>query len=108
MWCLFTLLGIANTVVNIIAVVASAAKDSPAMLADKGRTYYLALPIVSIVIPNPITTGLTAFTDCNDFNHCGESYRDLYTAAFALSLTGVCLTFCICFMCCFGLTKVKG
>ena len=66
-------------------------------LAGEATTYYLILPIVSILIPNPITTGMTAFTDCEEFENCDERYRDLFTAAFALSMV---LTFLCCGSCC--------
>merc|ERR1712032_1583285 len=97
--CLFIALGIANTVIQILAVVASSKVDGVAMIAspDKAVTYYQTLPIISIVIPNPITAGMTAFTDCEEFNNCDENYRDLYTAAFALSIVSV---FSMCCMCC--------
>ena len=47
-------------------------------MIDSGSFYYTVLPIVSIVIPQPITTGMIAFTDCNEFDNCDEGYRDLY------------------------------
>ena len=101
MYCLIGVLGIAHTVINIIAVVASSDSDGPAMQVDAGRKYYLTLPIISIVIPNPITSGMTAFTDCNDFNNCGENYRTLYTAAFGINIATIALSIgACCFMCC--------
>ena len=43
-YCLFTILGIAHTVIHIVAVIASSDEDGVAMVADraKGRTYYSA------------------------------------------------------------------
>ena len=65
-------------IVNIVALVDSA-EDKNARAQPKGETYYFILPIVSIVIPNPITTGITAYSpDCTIYNNCNASYRDLY------------------------------
>ena len=103
---IFVILGFANFIIQIVAVVASSDADGFAMLAEgvNGKMYYKALPIVSIVIPNPITTGITAFTDCNKFDNCDESYRDLYVAAFWLNMVGVFMLFGFCCVacCCMG------
>ena len=102
MYCLIGVLGIAHTVINIIAIVASSDSDGPAMQVDAGKKYYLTLPIISIVIPNPITSGMTAFTDCSEFNNCNESYRDLYTAAFGINIATIVLSIGACLVMCCG------
>ena len=97
-YCLIGILGITHTALNIAAVVASAGSD--VMDVDEGKTYYLILPIISTLLPNPITTGLSAFTDCTYFNNCDASYRSLYTAAFGINITTVVLAFAVCFVLC--------
>ena len=75
----------------------------------RGVIYYTILPIVSIVIPQPITTGMVAFTDCNVYNNCDEIYRDLYMAGFGIVLTSWILGFCACCLICCGVAAAaKG
>lgn len=76
--CCTVFLGIAYTVVMIIAVVQSSQDNTMLDSVSAANTYYVILPIISIIIPNPITSGIIAFTDCSEFKNCDESYRDLY------------------------------
>ena len=81
------MLQFANFIIQLVAVIDSSSSDGDDWPKGvNGQKYYQTLPIISIIIPNPITSGMTAFTDCNEFNNCGESYRDLYTAAFWLNM----------------------
>ena len=100
--CCTSLIGIAYTVVMIIAVVQSSQDSTMLDTVSAANTYYIILPIISIVIPNPITTGMIAFTDCSEFNNCDESYRSLYTAGFSLCLVVWALVSLLCFVFCCG------
>ena len=82
------LLGIVHTALGIAAVVGSAGDDD-LMNIDGAKTPYLILPIVSIIIPNPVTTGISAFTDCTKYNNCDANYRDLYTATFTINIVTI-------------------
>jgi len=85
-WYLFVLAGI---VLNIMALIDSS-KDTNARGKPNGNIYYFILPIVSIVIPNPITTYITAYIPkCADFGNCAAHYRTLYTYAFYVSALGL-------------------
>ena len=90
-FCLYLILGLCYTVINIVALVASSDSEGNAMQVEEGTKYYLTLPLISMFIPNPITTGMTAFTNCTEFNNCGESYRDLYLAVFGINIVTICL-----------------
>merc|ERR1712047_126378 len=96
-YCCQCILLIPYWVVMIIALVDSA-EDTYALDQSNGKTYYSTLPIVSIVLPNPITTGIIAYSpDCNTYNNCDKRYRSLYIAGFWLQMVQI---IACCGLCC--------
>ena len=63
----------------IMGIIGSIA-DQEALDKEDGTLYFKTLPIVSLVIPNPITVGIVAYSpECATFENCDEPYLDYYS-----------------------------
>ena len=63
----------------MIMGVVDSIQDEKALEKENGSLYYKILPIVSIVVPNPITAGIVAYTpECENFENCDQAYLDYY------------------------------
>ena len=71
-----------------IAAVVNSTKDTAALNGADGYYYYHTLPIISAIIPNPISTYRTAYfpIDCNDYSNCGADYIKETEACFWISI----------------------
>ena len=91
--CCSAVLWVIHAIIVIVAI--SKAHSSGVTEIDGGTTRYLVLPIISLIIPNPITTAITAFADCEEFKNCGEGYRSLFMFLFVYEIIGVALVCCL-------------
>merc|ERR1712035_15152 len=86
-----------------ISAAISASNDELALTIPDGKTYFKTLPIVSCIIPNPITTYITGYgSDCEKYRNCDAEYIKQTQAAFYLSIVlwfGSCILSLV--MCCF-------
>merc|ERR1712071_673363 len=86
-----------------ISAAINGADDKIATNLPDGKTYYQTLPIVSCVIPNPITTYITGYgANCEQCFNCDSDYVKQSQAAFWLAIVlwfGSCILSLV--MCCF-------